>query len=85
MAVVFEVRNKHGESIGRCDKKCYAADPMTPCSCVCRGENHAKGLVEALENAEGLATGWTVMTGNKVDVEAHPGGRQVPLWPKASR
>lgn len=36
---------------GQCDARCYnAQSPQNTCKCVCRGENHGVGLIQAIRN-----------------------------------
>jgi len=43
--------------VGRCDAKCYGADPG-PCDCICQGKNHAAGRAQAAANTRELARQW---------------------------
>lgn len=42
---------------GRCDAKCYNAK-HPECTCICCGENHGKGLEQAIGNTNQMAAEW---------------------------
>lgn len=51
MPTIIKVSGGPGESIRRCDARCYKAKgPKETCRCVCGGENHGAGHEEALAN-----------------------------------
>ena len=76
MALALEVRTEHGELLGMCTAKCYAASPNdTRCVCVCRGRNHAVGELVAMARARRIAETWKDVAVTKV----HPTADQLVI------
>jgi hypothetical protein len=57
VVTLISAHNSEGE-IGRCDAKCYGAEPGGDCDCICVGRNHAAGQEAAIENTRELAESW---------------------------
>lgn len=57
MATLIAVYTSDGCE-GRCDAKCYDADPNSECICVCGGRNHGAGKKQAIENTREMAEQW---------------------------
>lgn len=73
MPVVIRAKTAAGDlDLGHCDRKCYDADPETPCVCVCGGWNHGVGRVAAMGNGREIAEKFT-------NSELHPETDQVVI------
>jgi hypothetical protein len=49
----------HGSCVARCDAKCYdGQSPRESCVCLCGGDNHGAGLLQAVANTELRARRW---------------------------
>ena len=53
MTAIIEVRGPDGKLKGKCDIRCYNAK-CKKCTCVCGGNNHGVGLIQALNNISNL-------------------------------
>ena len=51
MSTLIAVYNSEG-CVGRCDAKCYEAEPGSECDCICGGMNHGAGAAKAQQNTE---------------------------------
>jgi len=59
MTTLIEVEARDG-TIQRCDARCYGASPDEQCNCICGGNNHGVGFVDAHNNTFEHAQAWIV-------------------------
>lgn len=80
--------HRHGELVGACTASCYDADASSACRCICGGENHGVGRLEAMAHAHDLSVAWQGDADPGHTSCAHAESRQVLLggrtWARAT-
>jgi len=60
MATLFRLKKPGDKRAHTCDARCYNAKG-TVCHCFCNGQNHGKGLAQAIDNCKAQMTAFINM------------------------